>query len=420
MDNYFKKLVLFSALIVLFSPFKVWSDGEKDALNGEKNKIESNNSFDDKEKAQKLADLGEAALESPKVADKALEVFEDALKYDSQNAKANFYSAILAPLLTLKGLPVKMTPILKSVDLDEEVEREMKELVRSIKNSDIRRLVKDFLYDSSGEAYKTISEFQSFVTSKLLPTLKEAQKRLEIAEKADGFKTSYAYGNWGSRGSRDSYINIDQVEAHAVRVVINGIASLAKLASVYNVDSAVSIYNRFKDQRHVTPKMIVDAVKRDPKALTLHAGGADILKSILNDASDSVEGLRILANSLRNYERRYKHPIQPFTSQAEYEKFIRGLDVASDVLSGPFVVTIGKNKRKKETYTVDVNFTALFANPVQDLKAILPTRFDMSGKKVVRFPDLTFGGVVPGGDLIDTYCAIPERHRTIELPVVCY
>lgn len=419
MKNYFKNFVLFFTLIVLFSPFKVSADGEQGALDAGKKKIESSDSSD-KEKAQKLADLGEAALESPKVADKALEVFEEALKYDSQNAKANFYSGILTPLLTLKGLPVKITPILKSIDLDEEVEKGMKEFVSKIKNSDIRKLVKDFLYDSSsGEVYKTISEFQSFVTSELLPAFKEAQKRLEIVEKADGFKTSYAYGNWGSRGSRDSYINVDQVEAHAVRVVINGIASLTKLASVYNVDSAVSIYNRFKDQRHVTPKMIVDAVKRDPKALTLHTGGAEILKGILSDASDSVEGLRILANSLRNYEKRYKHPIQPFTSQAEYEKFIRGLDVASDVLSGPFAVTIGKDRKKKETYTVDVNFTALFANPVQDLKTLLPTRFDMSGKKVVSFPDLTFGGVVPAGDLINTYCAIPERHRTIELPVVC-
>ena len=70
----------------------------------------------EKEKAQSFADLGENALESPRGAHLAIVAFEEALKNDSENLKANFYSALLLTVLSLKGFPIRMTKIATTSD----------------------------------------------------------------------------------------------------------------------------------------------------------------------------------------------------------------------------------------------------------------------------------------------------------------
>ena len=47
--------------------------------------------------------------------------------------------------------------------------------------------------------------------------------------------------------------------------------------------------------------------------------------------------------------------------------------------------------------TTYVNYTAIFRNPISDLKSILPTEYNECGK-AKNYGDNTFGGVFPKGD----------------------
>ena len=96
---------------------------------------------DDKKKAKHLAKIGQLLLEEPKGAPLALGVFEEALSYDSSNAEANFFAAILGPIQTLKGFPFKLKKIAGAVEMEKAIE----EVLAGIGNKDTQNLVCDLL-----------------------------------------------------------------------------------------------------------------------------------------------------------------------------------------------------------------------------------------------------------------------------------
>jgi len=153
-------------------------------------------------------------------------------------------------------------------------------------------------------------------------------------------------------------------------------------------------------------------IKRRPHALTLHEGAGERLTSILNNAADSIEGLRVMAHILNSSGTRENNLID--APLKRYDRFIEKLDMASDILLGPVNVRLGWNGE-----SVMMNFVALLANPIADLKTQLPTVYDRRGDRFMTFPDWTFGGTIPNADLITTYCEIGEDFVKLRLPVVC-
>jgi hypothetical protein len=71
----------------------------------------------------------------------------------------------------------------------------------------------------------------------------------------------------------------------------------------------------------------------------------------------------------------------------------------------PTEVYLGREKENKDNRVMILaDSHALVESPIQDLKTLLPTRFDEKGmivEEASSFPDPTFGGLFPNGDLID-------------------
>lgn len=404
---------------------KIFTHNQNDIRSGE---------ISEKEKAQRFADLGERALETPRAAHLAIDAFDEALKNDSENLKANFYSALLLPVLSLKGFPVKMTKI----STPEAISEMVSEILSDIKNSDVRNLVSEFLNGASPtEVFKTPSEAQSTLVTKVLPALAESQKRLAKVLENPHFNVTFNYDNWGKGRNwygRRNAVTLDHAEAHSMEVGLKGVAAYIKILTAYNVDAAIALRDEYHGRRRATFKEVAESLKKHSKFLTLNEGGAENLKSILTDGADAIEGLKIIANMLNKSREDDRHGniLPPFRSKYDYADFMEGLVWATEVLAGPMEMTMEKNGRSKVIW---IDFTALLSNPVQDLKGVLPTEFDETGKYGKIYPELTFGGMVPNGDLISTYCELTEGKshgvdfgkvfrrntiaRNVEISVVC-
>ena len=395
------------------------------------------------EKAEKYALLGQSALETPRSAHLAIVAFEEALKLDEQNAKANFYSALLLPVLSLKGISVRMAEIVTPKYAQEVTDS----ILKRISKSEIRSVVSALLNDASAEAvFKTPSEVQQFMTEKLLPTLEESQRRLEIVSQHSDFKVTFNFGNWGyaklhTLNFFNTTVTLDQIEVKSAKTAMKGMTVWVAIAAAYNLDDAMALRDKYlskdrQSRRHVTFRDIVEDLKQYPKLLTLNsktliANGADLLKNARENISEAVESTKIIANMLgTNKAEREGKLIPAFREYNHYAQCRLGSCVIDDILSGPFAVPIGREgkwnnkdgqwqKGPNQQRTVLVDGTVIFYHPISDLKSLLPTEFDASGKLAKTFPDVTFGGIVPNGDLLSTYCATADKAKNFELPIEC-
>lgn len=367
------------------------------------------------EKGSRYAKLGENALEVPKAYPLAMEAFEEALKMDLTNSKANFYYGILKPLLHLRGIAMRLSKILSP----EAISELTFSAVNGEKNSELQEIISGLLHDSGPRPiFKTISGFQTFLLSELLPLLEESKQKMNIVLRDPTFKIKFITSRWddpklwsGHRG----FIVFDTIDAHSFKKICEGLIFVIKIISAYDLDALLPLKNEFINKQNTTSKEVIEAIRKYPTFLTLKKGSAPILKEVLADIPNAIEGLRLIGKMIKDDTQRSEKLFNTFKTETDYQDFLDGLSKATEVISGPFEVKIEEAKSENQTLKkILVNGTALLSKPIPDLKALLPKEFSKSGKSAKSFPDQTFGGIIPNGDFITSLCALPKEVRSIK------
>lgn len=415
-----KNLTLISLSFLLFflvigcskHPFQ---DKDKETIMGfaseTAEEIMNNNALNNEEKARRLTKLGEQLLESPRSAEFALEMFEKALSLFRTNSAANFYAAVLKPIHTLQGIPVRLNDLVGS----SAIKKFINSTLRNVKNNDAYTFFNGLLRGKRPqETFKISSEAQEFLVMELLPALELSLNRLAIVEDDEHFITSFDYRHWQSGWHMKSTISFGDAEVHSLKSALIGLKTLLKMASAYNMDAAISLYRQFKDQRH-TLKEGVSAIQSYPIVLTLNPGAAGRLTSILSDVSDAIEGVRTVAWILSSRQVKDNFPLSPM-SEASYSEFIKDLNDLTELLSGPTEIDFGDFGQTDNGTKTMIHFTAWLSNPIPDLKTLLPVEFDKSGNKIITFPDLSFGGIVPNRDLVRALCTKESPPKWLQCP----
>ncbi|MBI2026614.1 MAG: hypothetical protein HYS98_02220 [Deltaproteobacteria bacterium] len=294
----------------------------------------------------------------------------------------------------------------------EDVDEFIQDSIPTRSKREVEDFVKHMYAKQEGVSqFKKISDIQNFIVSELLTELEQSEKKLAIVESKKDFQDTFNYTYWDNQFRLKHSASFDLAEVHSLRMAYKGISMLLKTASAYQLDNALNIYETYKDKSNVVMKTIVHASKMYPTLLTLRSNGRAFLQSLLNDSSDIIEGLRIIAGILRSDTVRESFLLHPI-NQKKYDDFISDLDHVSTFLAGPVAVKIGQKSEHEKVY-VNVNATALFANPLNDLRSLFPTEYTKNGHRGVVFPDLTFGGVTPQMDLVSTYCELKKKMQRI-------
>ena len=389
------------------------SEAEKQ-IQQDKKTILLDSNLSNKQKAEHLTAMGKQVVESPSVAHLALMLFDDALAFDDQNIKANFYSAALSPIFTLRGIPHRFSGFIKhQKDIDEFVKENRPKDVKS----EVEAFV-DYMYakQEKSSEFKKISDIQNFIVFDVLREMDHSLLKLQIVENQRDFQDTFSYKYWSNKFTLKHSVNFDQAEVHSLKVVYKALSMLLKTASSYQLDNALDIHEAYKNKKGIMFKTIVQASMKYPHFLTLRSNGRSLLQSIVTDSSDIIEGLRIIAGILKSDGARYNLGfLLPSIDEKSYEEIIAGLDNVATYLAGPVAVKMGKIN--EEVISLNINSTTLFANPLRDLRSIFPTQFTQDGRKGTLFPDLTFGGVIPHSDLVSKYCELKKSENEPEVYV---
>ncbi|HBQ21352.1 MAG TPA: hypothetical protein DD708_05395 [Deltaproteobacteria bacterium] len=364
------------------------------------------------EKGGRYAELGESALEVPKAYPLAIEAFEEALKMDPMNSKANFYHGILKPFLHLRGFSMRLSKILSP----EAVSQLTFSAVNDEKDAELQKIISEFLHDANHRPiFKTMTEFQTFLFSELLPLLEESKRKMDVALRDPTFKIKFVISRWDNPklwSGHQGYVIFDAIDVLSVKHVCEGLIFFIKIFSAYDLDALLNLRNEFTNKEGDTQKEVIEAIRKYPSFLTLKKGFALSLKEVLRDAPNAIEGLRLIGKMLKNDTVRAEKLFNTFKTESDYQDFLDGLTKATEVISGPFEVQIeANNAENPNPKKILVNGTVFLSKPIPDLKALLPREFSKNGKIAKSFPDQTFGGLIPNGDFISSLCALPKEVR---------
>jgi len=431
-----KKMMLFAVLIALGmslvacsgsnNPFHRLSKENAEILFYQKSAAMQSTDNPDRDKAQRLADLGETALESPKTAEVALEAFERALDYDNHNLKANFYAGILLPIKVIKGLPIRLKKLVPEETIEDFIEHTKSKRITNKETSELFERMLRGIGDQS--VFDQISDAQNFFTEDLIPALVTSKIRLDFVKDNPRFKVVFNFENWSKWSwyrNKSRTVTFDHTDAHAISKSILGARILLTIFSAYHCNAIITLVKKFTAPKYmnkrITAKMFIDEMRKHPKLLTLKPYGWEMLSGSLYELQDTIEGLRIIFNVLHRPKKSRENNFLPKMRTRSFKAAISKIALAAELLAGPMTVPVGSKKASKPREQLLVDATVILASPIRDIKALLPTEFHKQGTYAKTFPDLNFGGTIPNGDFIEKYCSFSDHahDRNFKFPIYC-
>lgn len=391
------------------------------------------------ESAETYARIGETLLGSESVYYAHL-MFEKALQIDSNNLRANFYSAFVGPMVQLRGFGKRSEEYFRlrarsnhvGSSLDRAVgELELDEL-QDGSLSDLRDSVQAgfdypgthlnrFLFEDSGKpSIQSSEQLRQFIQNEMLASMEKGITRIrKVSGKAHELKlylsnprmvvlpgVSFPRGDSVFNAncyfdSRIQSIVCDSVGSFATQIqetqLQGGILAydyyiqLARLFTAYKLDGYEAISSRLwaagNANGDVQYRRFVSLISRFPSFLTLDssskltevmAASRGILTRLFEMGSDA----QLLCAS-SYYQFALCYLVRDFDAYLALEK----------VVQGEVTVLMGYDARYQPV-RIKMNVPAWFARPTADLKRLLPAVGDVD-----QLPDATLGGLFPNGDL---------------------
>lgn len=414
-------------------------------------------------KAAELASLGETAasadhyarlgemLLAPASIEYADEMFQVALKLDPNHARANFYSAFTQPILKFKGFTSRMKDFESQMYANQI--QALEDDVAKLKVEELNRFLTDA--PAGAGSIHDIAELQKFLRTEILPTVAESAVKLKklatggvsvplsVNLSRFGFVTasrySYAYSYCynTSRGRvcdsysyngesvpsdqfvRESQVKLDRTDLSIFQAGFQSFADYLRLYTAYSMDGgeqALGEIERKQRQREaagsrLNTKDVVDILKTHPRLFSLES--AQQLKDLKASAMETMSNLLNLdaiRSQVCNSMSRMKSEVL-FKTVCLEMGFVDTIDYSLNLLSGPQAVSLGYDRNGRNVVIV-MDLSALLNSPVGDLKSLLPNQFD-TNREPIGYPDETFGGLFPRGDLFDKLSQVRYRstHR---------
>lgn len=375
--------------------------------------------------AKKLARIGEILLEDPKNIELADSMFEQALKEDPKQSKALFYKSFTGITMNFKGIEKQAE--------NHMTKKEIQEIKRDLLKTNYPELISFVtnLPENIVEMKKKES-VQEFIKKNLMPSFKEAVSNIEgidselsliiprqgekkVVNKSDCYNSSrwdndsqtyvseFQCYDWQETQVVNKYNgNVVKLAKADLKVIVGALTTYLnymRVGTAYNLKGYSNIAKtvELKEKelgRDLTDKEAISILKRNKNFLTLSVDNelAEITTSI-EKTIESVLDLADMRDILCNKNKRAEYLFQELCMGTETEDSLR---TALDVLAGPFETTVGIDSEGREV-KVMVNASAAFNTPFQDLKTLLPTKFDRKGNGNWELED-TFNGIFPNGD----------------------
>lgn len=384
------------------------------------------------EPAEQAATLGEMLL-TPTQLTEADAMFDRALSLDPAHPKANLYSAILKPLLALKGITKRFSPMLGEAERARLVRVEQSFAGLHPKFASVATRLTEL---AESERLATPALGQAYLRTHLLPLIEQSIAKLKHVEKEDALELRISAEAWVTNGAAPAEplcqpsansenpwqcgfrayseivpMKLDGEDRERLRRVLTAWADHLRLTTAYGLESAESFKSAFESRQaqlernryRLSPSGIVQILRQfgafgkltDANLLSAVAGGEESERNAF--AFSHVQ--TVLCSGTR---------------ESAQNVLVQGLCAITDVLfpveetlafrTGIQTVVLGTT-RSGQPVTARMDLASYLKRPAGDLKTLFPVRFDSRGEPIsgstYGSDDLSLGGLFPDRDYLE-------------------
>jgi hypothetical protein len=378
------------------------------------NAIVSNKSLSPAEKSDQLARAGELLAQSSgfPLADV---VIDQALAIDANNKVAQFYKAFLADKMALRGILVRVKPLVAN---NAESLAQLNETIAKMPNG----ALKDFLLDGQ-EDLRTEKDVQAFVDSlhdgreqlrEFLKANKNSEITIRLADTVAAAAIESATrdcavrevesgvyeGSAGCDLSSATEVKMNRADMEALQQIIAGVQVYSSLLNSYDLSGSIETAKKMQNQQNPTNKAVYAELAKNADFAKVRK--PEQLRKIVELGVDAISGIRWAAQAqselcpqgedAKEQRKGYLFSdgicIRQQNGETSLESVLQQVELA---LSGrPMEVELEGQK------TEIVPALAL-TNPVADLKDLRP-RFN-NCDKIQSVADSSLNGIFPNDDL---------------------
>ena len=364
------------------------------------------------ESSELYARVGESLLSSPNAGVLlAEEMFQKSLTIDSANPKANFYSAILAPKLTLKGFIPRFKKLHSNKKIIEKYESQIQDFglpeltnflwklkpgtLEARELEDLRRFVRsEYAHELKNSLRKiALLEGKKF---KLIPMVNE--NREEVCQVNEKNKIVECIDQ-GTKAKALS-VTVDEHDVRALKVTYSTMRSSLLLGTTIGLQGYEDISAKVKaksQKKALSDKDIVEVLATRPDFLRFE-GSKEDLRELFLAKEEIIEDLidfSKLRSELCNSSQRKDNLAKEICIDED------SADQLTNTLSfliGPKEIVLGLDENGEEV-SVEINLRALIDSGLTSLQDLMPKKFSKEGK-ALDYKDPTFAGIIPNGDLL--------------------
>lgn len=342
--------------------------------------------------------------------------FDMSLAKDKNNKRALFYTALLKPFMTYRGIGVRLKPVIRLHGNIAEHER----TIAKLPNSPFRDFVLDGKEDIKNiadaqsylmEMQKAWNETRSFllkntdlnITLNLNPYIFKQEIENEITESCQivhvndsrDFEASCNY-----RGAAQRKVN--SADVIALRQSVAGMIMMFNLYTSYSVediDQLMVLDREGKMTAEQRLRYIEDNLPEVGKLRKDHQ-----LKQIIDLGSDMVAAAnwaikfqsQLCPKGPREIKQRPGFLFSQGICVENMDKAKKDVAVLEQILKGAVEAKVSVPGQDREE-TTQVDYLAWARNPIQDLRQIAPLTYNRCGEPA-SLKDKTYGGMFPKGD----------------------
>ncbi len=367
-------------------------------------------------KAEQYAKAGEQLAQTSSFA-LAEPVLDQALSLDPSNKRAQLYKAFLAQNMALRGVLVRIKPMLRK---HPESVADYNKMVSELPKGALR----DFLMDGQ-EDIKTEKEVQAFLDSmhegrEQLRLFLKGNKDLEITLRLSDLATSgaskknctysqegqYSY-NYSCNTVVVTELKMNRADVEAMQQMVAGAQVYSALLNSYDLSGSIAVAKN-KAAKYASGQQIIDELSKTPEFATLRPSAA--IAKIADMGMDAIAGVRWAAELQKELcpagvAVQDQRPGQVFSEgiciqqksgNESLESVLQQIELA---LSGQAMEVPFNN------IMTEISTAAPILKPVQDLKS-LQLKVNKCGH-LSGTSDATLGGVFIKGDAKEILAADP-------------
>lgn len=377
------------------------------------------------EAAEMYSRVGEILLSRPEGIVHANEMFKKSLALNSSHSKSNVYSAMMAPLLSVKGFLPRFKNVIgtdksdlnRVTSLEKQIrEKEVQEFIDfalvmpadtmpAARIDDVRKFVRNEYVKELKNSIRKLDNIQAenFVMNLNISTYKEPAKEQYSSCPYTGDNEITCQSVPARKNSNIKY-SVDKHDIKALKIILKTKKNALTLANSIGLVGFEAIAGKLNNKRS-TDQEVISAIRSQKNLLKIE-GSRDELNEIFTHTeevlNDLIDFARISKEVCHSKDRENNIANNICVTEAAAEK----INELLMFVVGPKSVVLGQDQDGEEV-SVEIDLRALLNSRVSSLQELLPTKFDSRGK-AIEVKDLTFAGIIPNADLITKLKAVAK------------